>query len=353
MNIWRHKHLLRNIILLFIGGIAIGLSSGLLINRKHGNTAREEFFSRRDTIVAAFTFRTTRADCQGYAAGFEFLLLKQFAEYERCNIYFRLTRNDTINLQRALRDGIVDILIADSAHCDFLLEDRQFKFTERDGDCRWVVRKSDRFLLSELDDWIEYFTETEEYGRMKKSFSPAKMISIKNGIETPYDDIIKSNARILGWDWKLLASLISQESKFVLSTISPKGAMGLMQIKPSVAELYGVDDIFNPKDNIHAGTLFLSRLQGMYPPEHYDSLNALKFTLATYNCGEGRMRDCINYANYRGLDGRKWEDIVSIIPEMGEITDSSLNDIVKLGRFNGAETINFVEQILSRYEKYR
>ena len=62
-----------------------------------------------------------------------------------------------------------------------------------------------------------------------------------------------------------------------------------MQIKESVAKSYGVENIYNPQENIKAGTLHLKRLQNMYKKMGADSLNAILLTIAAYNCGEGRI----------------------------------------------------------------
>ena len=77
----------------------------------------------------------------------------------------------------------------------------------------------------------------------------------------------------------------------------------------------------------------------------------IKFTLAAYNAGEGRIKDCRNFASSRGEDRNSWDTIVSLIPMMRE--DSILeNEVVKLGKFKGHETIAYVDQIFSHYEAF-
>jgi membrane-bound lytic murein transglycosylase MltF len=75
----------------------------------------------------------------------------------------------------------------------------------------------------------------------------------------------------------------------------------------------------------------------------------IRFTLAAYNAGEGRIMDCRNLAAAQGLDNHVWENIVKIIPMMRE--DSILEDEnVKLGKFQGHETIAYIENIQSLYK---
>ena len=77
----------------------------------------------------------------------------------------------------------------------------------------------------------------------------------------------------------------------------------------------------------------------------------IKFVLASYNAGEGRIADCRNFAASRNLDNTKWEDILQVIPEMRK---SSILEVecVKFGRFNGTETINYVDNIMRIYSAF-
>ena len=69
----------------------------------------------------------------------------------------------------------------------------------------------------------------------------------------------------------------------------------------------------------------------------------------SYNAGEGRIADCRNFAASRQVDNSRWDEIVKIIPLMRE--DSILEDeSVRLGKFQGHETIAYVERIMSIYE---
>ena len=82
-----------------------------------------------------------------------------------------------------------------------------------------------------------------------------------------------------------------------------------------------------------------------------DSSEKVKFTLAAYNAGEGRIADCRRFAEVREADKNSWESIVSIIPLMRE--ESILNEeSVKLGKFEGHETIAYVDSIMSIYDAF-
>ena len=77
----------------------------------------------------------------------------------------------------------------------------------------------------------------------------------------------------------------------------------------------------------------------------------VRFTLAAYNAGEGRIADCRNFAASRNVDRNSWDTIVSIIPLMRE--DSILEEeSVKLGKFYGYETIAYIDSIMALYNAF-
>jgi soluble lytic murein transglycosylase-like protein len=78
---------------------------------------------------------------------------------------------------------------------------------------------------------------------------------------------------------RLIWAVIRVESGFDPRAVSPKGARGLMQLMPETAALLGVRDVFNPRENIHAGT---RHLRGMMDRFHYD----LPMAIAAYNAGD-------------------------------------------------------------------
>ncbi len=103
-------------------------------------------------------------------------------------------------------------------------------------------------------------------------------------------------------DYELLQALIATESGFNASAVSPKGAIGLMQLMPDTARRYGVDTdrhgalerkLTDPRINIRAGVRYLSDLINMFPGE-------LELALAAYNAGEGAvMRAGNRIPNYK------------------------------------------------------
>lgn len=103
---------------------------------------------------------------------------------------------------------------------------------------------------------------------------------------------LREAAQDLGIDFELLQALIATESGFDPEAVSPKGAIGLMQVKPATAQRYGLrgDDrtplarkLADPRTNIRTGTRYLRDLLRLFP-------GRLELVLAAYNAGEGAVR---------------------------------------------------------------
>ena len=93
-----------------------------------------------------------------------------------------------------------------------------------------------------------------------------------------YEPLIRQHARQQGLRPDLVRAVIQVESAFNPRAVSPKGAMGLMQLMPATARRFGVIDPFNPAENIRAGVSYLRQLL-----ERYDQDEQL--ALAAYNAG--------------------------------------------------------------------
>jgi hypothetical protein len=92
-----------------------------------------------------------------------------------------------------------------------------------------------------------------------------------------YDGIILTASRSHGVPAALVKAVIAAESAFDPGALSPKGAMGLMQLMPGTASDLGVDEPFHDEDNVHGGTRYLRMM--------YDRYGDWLRTLAAYNAG--------------------------------------------------------------------
>ena len=99
--------------------------------------------------------------------------------------------------------------------------------------------------------------------------------------QVPYGSIIYREAIKNRLSPELVAAVIESESDFRVRLVSEKNAQGLMQLIPSTGRLMGAEDLFNPSENIAAGTRYLRYL--------FDRFGDQRIALAAYNAGEGNI----------------------------------------------------------------
>lgn len=309
------------------------------------------WFSGKE-LICAIDLGDDMRGAHGLETGFSYELVNRFAEDNNCTIRIIASAKKGTNYMDSLENGSIDLLITHLEDAD-----TDLNISHAFNDCSaWITSSSDLSSMKQINSWLNYFSSTDEYKRLEEKFfldrtaNPIKRAA--RGVQTrtisPYDGLIKKYAAELGWDWRMLAAVVYQESKFSINSQSHRGAQGLMQVMPQTGRKYGIDDLVNPENNLIAGTSHLKRLQKMLSGKGLSQEELIKFTLASYNAGEGRIKDCRSLAASQGLDNGVWENIVKVIPMMRE--ESILEDeSVKLGKFQGHETIAYVDNIMEIY----
>ena len=227
----------------------------------------------------------------------------------------------------------------------------------------WAVRKNSPKLLDTINEWLrkekkknDYYTIYDRYFKNTKGFRRrinSEYFSLTGGKISQYDDIIKKYADKLGWDWRLLASLIYQESQFKTHKKSWAGAEGLMQLMPATAKRFGVNDLNNINQNIEAGVKYLKWLEKFWSKDITDPNERIKFVLASYNIGPSHVVDARNLAKKYGADPNIWHDNVEEYLLKKSEAKYYNDPIVKVGYARGKETVKYVKEILDRYEQYK
>jgi membrane-bound lytic murein transglycosylase F len=227
----------------------------------------------------------------------------------------------------------------------------------------WGIRKThSEQLQKELDQWIINFRKTQTFALLyAKYFKNSRSNNIvasdyyalSTGKVSPWDDLIKVYSDSIKWDWRLLASLICQESRFIPDVESRVGAYGLMQIMPETGKRFRIDITASPANNIKAGAKNINWLHGIFDPKIPDENERTKFILAAYNAGPGHILDAMKLAEKNGKDPRKWEDNVAVWLLKKSEPQYYNDTIVKNGFFKGKESIAFVNDVLERYEHYK
>ena len=225
----------------------------------------------------------------------------------------------------------------------------------------WMVRKTSPKLLEKMNQLIhksvgglnynllydKYFENKRKYVKRRgKEFYSKERHEISQ-----YDALIKKYATEINWDWLLLASQIYQESRFNNYGKSWVGAGGLMQIMPRTARGLGVNNVYHPEQNIKGGTKYLKQLWEKWN-QIPDSVQRLKLTLASYNCGLYHVLDAQYLAKKNGKAYQAWDNgIDEYILKLAKPKYFNQKG-VKYGYVRGREPYNYVKEIFERYNNY-
>lgn len=330
--------------------------------------ASVHFGTVRPAGKASFSFKGVPLRCAiqldhperhlpGLTVGYNYDLLKRFASSMGDSLVSIANALPGSSWTDSLLRGSVDIVVLPYSGAeppDSILYSRPL-----DSLTVWAVRHDFGAGLEEIDGWIGEFEASDAHDDVRDVFllrySPSKRAEWGRKVEhiSPYDSLVKAGAKDLGWDWRLLSAIIYQESQFHIEFRSRRGAEGLMQMLPSTAAKMGVTDLFDPEESVKAGVIYLKRLQDMFRNKAADGDELCRFTLAAYNAGEGRIMDCINYANSVGVDSGTWEGLLSVIPEMRDEATIRVDSVLRLGPFQGTETIAYIEKVLSLYDSFK
>ena len=263
-------------------------------------------------------------------------------------------------------DGKIKYTIADenlakinASNNPILKIDVPISFSQR---IAWVTRKKSTKLRSVLNKWIvsqrkktDYHVIYNKYFKNKRFFNrrvKSDYYSLTNNQISQFDDLIKKFTKILGWDWRLLASQVYQESKFDPEAESWAGARGLMQVMPATAKDLGIKDPTDPIESIRGGTTYLNQIYERFT-DITNEVDRTKFTLAAFNCGYGHVRDAQLLADANGLDPLVWEDSVDQMLLALRFPKNYNKKFIKYGYVRGYEPVTYVNQIYERYQHYK
>jgi membrane-bound lytic murein transglycosylase F len=157
----------------------------------------------------------------------------------------------------------------------------------------------------------------------------------------PLRPSFEAAGRETGFNWRLLAALGYQESKWRAAAVSPRGAQGVMMLMPITARKMGVNNVFSPDENILGGARYLAYMKERIPQRIRDP-DRTWMAMAAYNIGIGHLEDARIITQMRKKNPDRWADVrVNLL----RLSDPHWHSRVKRGYANGNETVQFVERV--------
>lgn len=225
----------------------------------------------------------------------------------------------------------------------------------------WAVRPNAPELLAALNEYLQRQDRSAFFNILKKRYfnSPrrfrihrgAQVAQFREGRLSRFDDYFRAAADKVGIDWRLLAAQAYHESRFYPDKVSWAGAVGLMQLMPATASSVGVDDLYDPRENIIGGARYLNRLLRIVDenlaPERDDWRNRICFALAAYNAGMGHVFNARRLVREQGGDPDDWIQVADafVLLEKPEYYRREGYAFVR-----GRQVRAYVENILHRYD---
>jgi membrane-bound lytic murein transglycosylase F len=219
----------------------------------------------------------------------------------------------------------------------------------------WGVKKGQKALLDKIN---EFFRKIEKDGTLAKIYEKyyanveifdyvdLKRYHLRLDSRLPkYKEFIQEAAKKYGFDWRLIAAVIYQESHFNARARSFTGVRGLMQLTLNTAKEMGIRDRLDPKQSIMGGVNYLEKLyKGFGDARDPDRLF---LTLASYNVGRGHILDAQGIAKERSLDPNSWSALKQILPLLRY---PKYYKKTRHGYCRGTEPVRYVNRILTYYD---
>ena len=230
-------------------------------------------------------------------------------------------------------------------------------------DIAWGVRKNSPEFLSAINQWIgkikkqgmhqviydKYFNSP----RFSMTLVSSDYSSLTGDKLSPYDKQLKDASEMLGWDWRLLASVAYQESNFNPSVKSWAGAVGLMQVMPETAKFFGIYNVWDPQQNIFASARFFKFLDDYWKKTVPNDEERLKFVLASYNVGLSHVIDAQKLAIKYNHKPDAWDSEVEFYLLQKSNPKYYRDAVAAAGYCRCDGPVYYVRKVLERFEEYK
>lgn len=320
----------------------------------------EELQENGEIIAVTISGPDTYFEFRGQGFGLQYDLISDFAQKQGLRVRMEIA-HDTLEMLSMLDRGEADIIalpIPEQAeHVLCAIQD-----STQTAPKGWITRSNSTELAEALNKWFKPSIIQDIRDRQKKLLARAKrptkhqprpkMRDAAHGVISEYDDLLRRNAILCGWDWRLLAAQCYQESAFDPNAVSYVGAQGLMQLMPATASRLGAqDNVFDPSVNINAAARLIKELNDKFN-DIKSTDERINFILASYNGGIGHVRDAMALTKKYGGNSARWEEVENYILKLSNATYYR-DPVVKYGYLRGTETAGYVRSIRSHWQYYK
>ncbi|MBR3551036.1 MAG: transglycosylase SLT domain-containing protein [Bacteroidales bacterium] len=220
----------------------------------------------------------------------------------------------------------------------------------------WILNRSNGKLNDTINNWLVNFKETNKYQSLcEKYLSPHSYVISRSfgrsrNSTSYYDGVLKKASARYGFDWRLISAIIYQESRFIPDLVGFGGSFGVMQMMPTTCERYGITDSSSVEDQIWAGAKYISFLCNIFR-DKVDTADLYYFVAGAYNSGPGHILDAIALCEKYGGDQTKWVQTAEYLIKKSH-KEYYRDEVVKCGYYPGKHTVNYVEQVMTRYNGF-
>lgn len=270
---------------------------------------------------------------------------------------------DALDVLARVARGDADLTIADSIEFSlarhFFPDLRPaFRIAEAEA-VAWAITPHGRDLLPALEG---FFATIEADGRLADilernrralvRFDRVDAASFVAGVRERlprYQAWFQEAEAETGIDWRLLAAIGYQESRWDAAAVSPTGVQGLMMLTAETARRVGIADRNDPRQSILGGARYLGII-GTTIPERIPDPDRTWMTLAAYNVGYGHLEDARILTQRRGQDPDRWPDVRENLPLLAQERHYTT---LKRGYARGWEPVGFVRNVQTYAELLR
>lgn len=216
---------------------------------------------------------------------------------------------------------------------------------------QWVVRKNAPDLLAAVNWFFRSLVRSGQLAQFSaqasgdsRKFEYLESREFQSNLTArlgPYRTWFEEASKKTGIDWRLLAAIGYQESKWNPKAESGDGALGVMMLTADTAEAMGVTDRTDPHQSIFAGARYFAEVRDKIPARIHEP-DRTWLAVASYNVGFGHLEDARVLAQTRGKDPDSWTDVREHLPLLAQ---ERWYTRAKRGYARGWEPVQFVDRV--------